>query len=185
MRKLPVISGGRGPRFVRHTGLAEAAPRPVGGDGVVVPDALLEDRYIGASFLVAVADFDMGDALETAFARLSTCGIRGIIAPGFERSFYERCFVEGVLPVILDQAVIDELADRLASDPAREMTVDLERLTIEYPGAEPVAFDMNPRLRTKLLTGLTDLDEMIRHVGRAGALRRADRSRRPWLYEDP
>ena len=184
MRKLPTVAGGSGPRFVREAGVVAPVLPPVGGDGVV-PDALVDERYRGAAFLVARSDLDAGDVPENAVARLTTLGIHAVLAPGFERTFHAKCLSNGVLPVILDEAVAKGIFDRAESGEPLEISVDLERQVIDCPGMEAIAFDADPRVRNKLLLGLTDLEETLRYVGDIAALRADDRSRRPWLYEAP
>lgn len=184
MRKLPTVAGGSGPRFVRQAGVVAPVLPPEGSEGVV-PDALVDERHRGAVFLVARADFDAGDVPENAVARLLTLGIRAVLAPGFERTFHGKCLSNGVLPVILDEAIAERIFDRADSGEPLEITVDLERQVIDCPGMEGVAFDADPRVRNKLLLGLTDLEETLRYVGDITALRTDDRNRRPWLYEVP
>jgi 3-isopropylmalate/(R)-2-methylmalate dehydratase small subunit len=154
------------------------------GDGVV-PTALVDERYVGAAFLVAPSDFDAGDVPENVVARLLTLGIRAVLAPGFERAFHGKCITNGVLPVILDVAIAKRVLDRAALGEPLEITVDLEQQVIECPGMEDIAFESDPRVRNKLLLGLTDLEETLRYVGDITALRSDDRKRRPWLYEPP
>ena len=184
MRKLPTVAGGSGPRFVREAGVVAPVLPPQAGDGVV-PDALVDERHRGAVFLVASSDFDAGDVPENAVARLTTLGIRAVLAPGFERTFHGKCLTQGVLPVILDEAVAKTIFDRSQSGAPLEIAVDLEQQKIDCPGMEAIVFDVDPRVRNKLLLGLTDLEETLRYVGDIAALRTDDRSRRPWLYEQP
>lgn len=184
MRKLPTVAGGSGPRFVRQAGVVAPVLPPADADGVV-PDALVDDRHRGAVFLVAGSDFDAGDVPENVVARLTTLGVRAVLAPGFERTFHGKCLTYGVLPVILDEAVAKRIAERSESGEPLEITVDLEQQQIDCPGMEAVAFDVDPRVRNKLLLGLTDLEETLRYVGDISALRADDRKRRPWLYEVP
>jgi 3-isopropylmalate dehydratase small subunit len=168
---------------VRVTGVVAPVLSPEGSDGVV-PDALVDERHHGAVFLVAPSDFDAGDVPENAVARLTTLGIRAVLARGFERIFYGKCLTNGLLPVILDEAVAKGIADHCESEPL-EITVDLEQQVIDCPGVGRIAFAVDPRVRNKLLLGLTDLEETLRYVGDIAALRTDDRNRRPWLYELP
>jgi 3-isopropylmalate/(R)-2-methylmalate dehydratase small subunit len=181
---LPTVAGGSGPRFVREAGVVAPMLAPQVGDGIV-PDALVDERHRGAVFLVASSDFDAGDVPENAVARLTTLGIRAVLAPGFERTFHGKCLTYGVLPVILDEAVAKTIFDRSEAGAPLEITVDLEQQKIDCPGMEAIAFDADPRVRNKLLLGLTDLEETLRYVGDIAALRTDDRNRRPWLYEQP
>ena len=211
MRNLPVVSGGSGPRFVRHIGMAAPLLLPnldtdvispinpsISGlspgerafeslrylpDGSENPDFVLnKEPYRNASILLAGENFGTGNAPESAVTRLIAFGIRSVIAPGFGPVFYTNCFAFGMLPVTLGQEVIEEMAGRVVSNPGVEMTVDLERNLIECPGMEPISFSIDSRMRNKLLLSLNDLDEMLQHSEGARALRNEDRNRRPWIY---
>lgn len=182
MKTLPTVSGGSGPRLVRHTGVARVVPQPEGEAGVFVPEALAGGQLDGSAFLIARSDFDAGDVPDNAVARFTTIGVRAVLAPGFEKTLYLKCITYGILPVILEDGVVGALADRAESGAPLELTLDLERKSIECPGMESVTFDVDPRVRNKLLLGLTDLEEMRRYVGDAETLRNADRKKRPWLY---
>ena len=184
MRKLPTVAGGSGPRFVRQVGIVAPVLPSEGSDGVL-PEAIVDGRHRDAVFLVARSDLDVGDVPENAVARLITLGIRAVLAPGFERTFHGKCLTNGVLPVILDEAIAERIVERAQSGAPLEITVDLERQVVDCPGMEGIAFDVDPRVRNKLLLGLTDLEETLRYVGDITALRADDRKRRPWLYEVP
>jgi 3-isopropylmalate/(R)-2-methylmalate dehydratase small subunit len=109
-------------------------------------------------------------------------GVRAILSPGFEARFYQRCISSGVLALPLAEDTVDALGEYVASRPNAELTIDLDKQVIERPEAEAIAFEVEPRIRQKLLAGLTDMEEMLRHVGSTAALRHDDRKRRPWLY---
>lgn len=178
------MAGGSRPRFVREMGRVAPVLPPDAGDGIV-PEALVDERHAGALFLVARSDLDVGDVPENGVARLTTLGIRAVLAPGFERNFHGKCLTHGVLPVILDEAVAERMVALCEAGPPVEITIDLEQEVIDCPGMERIAFESDARVRNKLLLGLTDLEETLRYVGDITALRTADRSRRPWLYEPP
>jgi len=132
--------------------------------------------------LLTSGDFDPGSAPDSAAAELASVGVRAVIAPGFERGFYERSFGHGLLPVMIGVASVGALAAHLGDHPDAEVTVDLERQVVECDGREAIPFEVEPRGRNKLLLGLSDFDEMTRHSARTAELRATDRKRRPWLY---
>jgi len=183
MKKLPTVSGGTGPRFVRHSGAIACIRAPEGDPGELTPEALSE-ADCDASILLYRELVDT-NAPETVLARLTALGVRAIIALGLEARFYERCVGHGLLPVILDQDALEELESRVASGPGVPTTIDLEAQVIERPDMEAVPFGVDPRARNKLLLGLTDLDEALRYRKEGAALRDEDRKRRPWLYGKP
>ena len=137
----------------------------------------------GAAFLLCGGDYGPAAAPATAVEWLLAAGIRAVVAPGFERGFYERCFDDGLLPAMLTTAGLEALARHLAAHPGAPLTIDLEGQTIDCEGMETMRFEVDPRGRNKLLLGLSDLDEMLRHARTASELRSDDRKRRPWLYE--
>ncbi len=179
MRKLPVVAGGSGPRFVRHTGIAA----PLLSDGSENPDFVLDQEpYRDASILLAGENFGAGGSSEAEVFRLMAYGIRSVIAPGFGPEFYSNCLTFGMLPVTLSEEVIEKLAEGVVSNPGVEMTVDLEGQVIEVSGMDPVSFSIDARARNKLLEGLSDLDEMRQHSENVVAFRNHDRNSRPWVY---
>ena len=215
MRNLPTVSGGSGPRFLRHTGIAapfllrdvdsdviapinsnsisglSAGQRAFEGlrylpDGSENPEFVLnQEPYRNASILLAGENFGTGSAPESAVTRLMAFGIRAVVAPRFGPEFYSNCCALGMLPMTLGEEVIEKIADRVVSNPGVEMTVDLERQVIECPDMEPISFSIDPRARNKLLLGLKDLDEMLQHSKNAAVFRSEDRNRRPWVYDRP
>ena len=190
MKKLPTVTRGSGPRFVRHTGVVVSLPMDVDGairymlDGSADPGFVFnQERYRDASILIAGKDFGEDSAPVSAVTQLMALGLRAVIAPGFEPQFYSSCLAFGVLPVILDEALIGKIADQVATSPGVEMTVDLERQIIEIPGMEGISFNLDARERTKLLQGLNDLDEIRQHTENVVAFRSDDRNKRPWVYD--
>ena len=175
-----MVSGGSGPRFVRHTGIAA----PLLPDGSEDPDFVLDQEpYRDASILLVGENFGTGSAPESEVFRLMAYGIQSVIASGFGPAFYSNCLTFGMLPVTLGEEVIEKIVDRIVSNPGLEMTVDLERQVIEVPGMEPIFFSIDDRARNKLLQGLSDLDEMLQHSENVVAFRNHDRNRRPWIYD--
>ncbi len=178
--KLPMVPGGSGPRFVRHTGTAA----PLLPDGSEDGDfGLDQEPYDDASILLAGESFGTGAVPESEVFRLMAYGIRAVIAPDFGTAFYSSCLTFGMLPVTLGEEVIKEISDRVGANPGVEVTVDLEREVIEVPGMDPISFSIDARARTKLLQGLSDLDELSQHSENVVAFRNHDRNRRPWIYD--
>ena len=179
MRKLPVVSGGSGPRFVRHTGMAA----PLLTDTSENPELVFDQELYGeASILLADENFGSGKLPEAEVFRLMAYDIRAVIAPSFDQAFYSHCLTLGILPVNLAEESIEEITDWVVANPGVEMTVDLEEQLIEVPGIEPFSFHIDERARSKLLRGMNDLDEILEHNENVVAFRDHDRSRRPWVY---
>ena len=153
-------------------------------DGTEDPDFVLNrEPYREASILIAGRNFGQGSQQAFAAIRLRQCGMRVIIAPSFGPVFHDDCFDFGLLPVTLDEQVVQELADRVRANPGIEMTVDLERQVIERPGMAAVAFRIDARRRASLLQGVdTTLLERLQHSESAEEMRERDRRLRPWIY---
>jgi 3-isopropylmalate/(R)-2-methylmalate dehydratase small subunit len=152
-------------------------------DGSENPSFILnQEPFRKASILLVGTNFGAGSSRETAVAGLMEFGFRSIVAPSFGGSFYGNCFANSMLPVTLDAEVIREIADQVTLNPAVEMTVDLEKSQIERPGLSAVAFNIDSRLRNKMLLGLRDLDEILLHGEDIEAFQEEDRIRRPWIY---
>lgn len=183
LSKLPTVSGGSGPRFGKHTGRMACAELSGREGEALTPEDLEALQPEGSILLLrTVADSTVP---ETVLARLGTLGIQVIIAQGFEAHFHDLCVLQGVLPAILDDDTIGEIAAEILADPEAEATIDLEKQVIARPGREPIGLAVDARARNKLLLGLTDLEEALRYLPDGAALREADRKRRPWLYAKP
>lgn len=165
---------------MRHTGLAACIE--VGEGGLFDPDVALESVR-DASILIAPQLFETASP-ETTLARLSRLEVRVIISPGFEARFYQRCISSGLLALPLGDETVVELAEWAASSPRPMLTIDLDAQSIEPSGSGSplLSFEVDARVRRKLLLGLTDEEEMLQHFGSTAALRTEDRKRRPWLY---
>jgi 3-isopropylmalate/(R)-2-methylmalate dehydratase small subunit len=153
-------------------------------DGSENPAFILnQEPYRRASILLAGPNFGTGSSRESAVTGLMAFGFRAILAPSFGTIFYGNCFANGMLPVMLDQAMVERFTAAVEADPTLEMTVDLQRNVVEHPRLETVAFAVDERLRNKMLLGLNDLDEILQHTSTASAFREADRALRPWIYD--
>jgi 3-isopropylmalate/(R)-2-methylmalate dehydratase small subunit len=152
-------------------------------DGQENPEFVLNQApYRNASILIAGENFGSGSLQAFAAMRLVGCGMRAVIAASFGPVFFEDCFVYGLLPVTLSPDAIAPLARTIAVDPTMAMTIDLERGVIEHPRMTAMAFFLNPRLRNNLLSGIDDLEEVLKHRGEAERFEQENRKLRPWLY---
>ena len=152
-------------------------------DGSENPDFILnQEPYRNASILLLGENFGTGSSrgvtLPMAF------GIRVMIGPSFAPNFYVNSLRQGLLAVPIGEEVVATLADWALSNPGVEMTVDLERNTIEVPGMDPISFRIDAWARNKLLLGLSDMDEMLPHSEGTREYRTGDRSTRPWIYSN-
>ena len=145
------------------------------------PAFVLNDpRYAGASILMARENFGCGSSREHAVWALSDAGFRCVIAPSFADIFYNNCFKNGVLPLVLPEDTVDELF-AAALDAAVSLRVDLPAQTVTL-GERSWTFDIDAFRKQCLLDGLDAIGLTLQH---AEAIREYERRRAveaPWLF---
>ena len=128
------------------------------------PDFVLNfPRYHGASVLLARANFGCGSSREHAPWALLDYGFRVIIAPSFADIFYNNCFKNGILPITLPDAQVDELFRRAEANAGYKLTADLPDQTISDAQALKFHFDIDDFRKTVLLQGLDDIGLTLKH----------------------
>ena len=133
-------------------------------DGQIDPKFVLnEPRYKGASILVADKNFGCGSSREHAPWALGEYGFRVILAPSFADIFANNCFKNGMLPITLDTASVEEIMRRAKEVEGYELTVDLEKLTISDANGWSIPFAVGKFQRYCLLEGLDDIGLTLRH----------------------
>ncbi len=152
-------------------------------DGSEDPDFVLNQAgHRDARILLAGANFGCGSSREGAVWAIQGRGIRCVIAPSFGAIFFDNCFQNGLLPVVLAAERMQALAEQAAAAPKSRFTVDLERCRITAPNGEDVAFEVDPTRREALLQGLDDMALTLSREPEIAAFQDADRARRPWVY---
>ncbi|MHB9119826.1 MAG: 3-isopropylmalate dehydratase small subunit [Burkholderiales bacterium] len=147
------------------------------------PDFVLnQPRYQGAQVLLARENFGCGSSREHAPWALLDYGFRAVIAPSFADIFYNNCFKNGILPIVLDAAAVDKLFGEAAASEGYRLTVDLETQTVATPGGERFAFDVDAFRKDCLLNGLDDIGLTLRHVDKIKAYEEKRRKSEPWLF---
>ncbi len=114
-------------------------------------------EYAGATVLLARRNFGCGSSREHAPWALEDFGFRVLIAPSFADIFYNNCFKNGMLPIKLDEPLVDDLFSRAAANPGYELTVDLESRTITDAHGLSLPFEVDDFRRRCLLGGLDDI----------------------------
>jgi 3-isopropylmalate/(R)-2-methylmalate dehydratase small subunit len=128
------------------------------------PDFVLnEERYKGASVLLARDNFGCGSSREHAPWALLDYGFRVIIAPSFADIFYNNCFKNGILPIALSAADVDRLFARAADHPHYQLTVNLEEQIVTDHEGFTFSFDVDPFRRVCMLKGLDDIGLTLQH----------------------
>ena len=143
--------------------LADGAPNP--------EFELNRPQYAGASILLARRNFGCGSSREHAPWALGDYGFRVILAPSFADIFYNNCFKNGMLPIVLDEATIDELMRRATSE-RLTLTVDLVEQRITAPGGLAIPFEVDAFRRHCLLNGLDDIGLTLAHEDKIAAYER-------------
>ncbi|MCG7925041.1 MAG: 3-isopropylmalate dehydratase small subunit [Candidatus Thiodiazotropha taylori] len=147
------------------------------------PDFVLNDsRYQGAQVLLTRENFGCGSSREHAPWALEDYGFRVIIAPSYADIFFNNCFKNGILPVVLDEKIVDELFAQASLEQALSLTVDLQQQQLVVGDAAPIPFEVDPFRKHCLLNGLDDIGLTLQHVDliKAYEARRADEA--PWLF---
>ncbi len=145
------------------------------------PDFVLnQPRFANAGILLVRENFGCGSSREHAPWALEDFGIRAIIGPSFADIFYNNCFKNGILPIVLDPGIIDELF-ALASAGV-DFTVDLENQTVATPNARVFAFDLDPSRKHRLIHGLDDIGLTLQQADKIRAYEERRRQTEPWLF---
>ena len=151
-------------------------------DGSPDPAFVLnQPPFHDAPILLAGTNFGCGSSREGAVWALKHSGIRCVIAPGFGDIFYNNCFQNGLLPVVLPADQMDRLATQCAGGNAR-VTVDLARQVVTGPHGEEMPFEIEALRRTALLEGLDDIGLTLLHEDAIAAFRVRDTAARPWVW---
>jgi 3-isopropylmalate/(R)-2-methylmalate dehydratase small subunit len=138
------------------------------------PDFVLNaPRYQGASVLVARANFGCGSSREHAPWGILDYGFRAILAPSYADIFYNNCFKNGILPVTLPEAQIDEIFRRVFATEGYHLTVDLETQTISDDARLKINFTIDPFRRECLLNGWDDIGLTLRLADRIAAFEKS------------
>jgi 3-isopropylmalate/(R)-2-methylmalate dehydratase small subunit len=147
------------------------------------PDFVLnQPRYRGASILLARENFGCGSSREHAPWALLDYGFRALIAPSFADIFYNNCFKNGLLPVVLDAPVVDRLFQEVEATEGYRLLIDLQAQSVTTPGGETFRFDIDPFRKYCLLNGLDDIGLTLRHVDKIEAYEAKRRAEAPWLF---
>jgi 3-isopropylmalate/(R)-2-methylmalate dehydratase small subunit len=147
------------------------------------PDFVLnQPRYKGASILLARRNFGCGSSREHAPWALQQYGFRAIIAPSFADIFFNNCFKNGVLPIVLPETQVAKLFDECYAFPGYELTVDLDRQVITRAGgADPIPFEVQAFRRYCLMNGFDDIGLTLRQSDKIKAYESERLAKKPWL----
>jgi 3-isopropylmalate/(R)-2-methylmalate dehydratase small subunit len=154
----------------------DCSKRPVNPDFV-----LNQTRYQGAGILLARKNFGCGSSREHAPWALSQFGFRAIIAPSFADIFFNNCFKNGLLPVVLTEQQVDHLFNETKAFPGYQLTIDLERQEVIAPDNRSSSFEVTPLRKYCLVNGLDDIGLTLRHADKIKTFEAERLLRMPWL----
>jgi 3-isopropylmalate/(R)-2-methylmalate dehydratase small subunit len=147
------------------------------------PDFILnQTRYRGAQVLIARENFGCGSSREHAPWALQDYGFTTVIAPSFADIFFNNCFKNGLLAIVLDAKVVDRLIKEAQASPGYRLAVDLEQQTVTTPGREEIRFDIDPFRKHCLLNGLDEIGLSLEHADAIRAFEARHRAAQPWLF---
>ena len=144
---------------------------------------LNQERYQGATILLARENFGCGSSREHAPWALEDFGIRCVIAPSFADIFYNNCFKNGVLPVAMDAGQVDGLFQAMYATPGYQLTVDLDQQLVRTPDGQDIAFDVDAFRKHCLLNGLDDIGLTLQSADAIRNYEQRWREQSPWLFD--
>jgi 3-isopropylmalate/(R)-2-methylmalate dehydratase small subunit len=145
--------------------------------------SLNQARYQGASILLARNNFGCGSSREHAPWALDDYGFRCVIAPSFADIFYNNCFKNGLLPVVLDEAEVDTLFQQMYASPGYQLTIDLEQQKVLRADGVEIEFEVESFRRHCLLHGLDDIGLTLEQADSIRNFEQRWRTQSPWLFD--
>jgi 3-isopropylmalate/(R)-2-methylmalate dehydratase small subunit len=146
------------------------------------PDFVLnQPRYAGASVLLARKNFGCGSSREHAPWALDQFGFRAIIAPSYADIFFNNCFKNGLLPIVLPEAQVDQLFNEVLAFPGYQLTIDLERQVIVKAQGDEWSFEVQGFRKYCLINGFDDIGLTLRQSEKIKAFEAERLTKKPWL----
>jgi 3-isopropylmalate/(R)-2-methylmalate dehydratase small subunit len=142
---------------------------------------LNQPRFQGASILLARKNFGCGSSREHAPWALQQYGFRALIAPSYADIFFNNCFKNGLLPIVLPEREVGRLFDDVAAFPGYALTIDLERQVVAQPDGRELAFEIEPFRKYCLLGGYDDVALTLRHAEKIRSFEAERLLAKPWL----
>ncbi|MYZ48915.1 3-isopropylmalate dehydratase small subunit [Propylenella binzhouense] len=171
-------------KTIKRTGLGKAAfyEMRYNEDGTENPDFVLnKPAYRQAQILVAGNNFGCGSSREHAPWALKDFGIRCVISTGFADIFYNNCFQNGILPVVVSPEDLDKLMDDASRGANATLTVDLEAQEIRGPDGGTIRFEIDPFRKRCLLEGLDDIGLTLEKNATIAGFENRLQGERPWV----
>jgi 3-isopropylmalate/(R)-2-methylmalate dehydratase small subunit len=148
------------------------------------PDFVLNlPRYQGASVLLARQNFGCGSSREHAPWALEQYGFRALIAPSYADIFFNNCFKNGVLPIVLPASQVAQLFDEVRAFVGYQLTIDLPRQVVIKPDGSELSFDVQAFRKYCLVNGFDDIGLTLQHADKIRAYEAERLARKPWLAQ--
>ena len=146
------------------------------------PDFILNQKpYDNGTILIARENFGCGSSREHAVWALDDFGFRAVIAPSFADIFFNNSFKSGMLPIVLDAEVVDQIFNEVTADSGYQLTINLEAQTITKPNGEEIAFEVDEFRKYCLLNGLDDIGLTLKHADDIRTYEEKRKQEAPWL----
>lgn len=155
----------------------DASKRPINPDFV-----LNQPRYKDATILLTRKNFGCGSSREHAPWALSEYGFRTVIAPSFADIFYNNCFKNGMLPIVLDEVIVDKLMKAVIAEEGYTLTADLEAQVVITPTGERYPFEIDAFRKHCLLNGLDDIGLTLQQSDAIKAYEETMQQKTPWIF---
>jgi 3-isopropylmalate/(R)-2-methylmalate dehydratase small subunit len=143
---------------------------------------LNQPRYLGAEILLGRENFGCGSSREHAPWALTDYGFRAIVAPSFADIFFNNSFKNGLLPVVLPAAVVDQLFRETEATPGYRLTIDLREQLVTTPSGRSFPFAVDAFRKHCLLEGLDEIGLTLQHADEIRAFEARHRAAQPWLF---
>ena len=139
-------------------------------------------RYQGANILLARENFGCGSSREHAPWAIDGYGFRVVIAPSFADIFFNNCFKNSILPIVLEADIVDQLFKEMYAEEGYQLTVDLESQSVTKPNGEKIVFDVDPFRKRCLLNGLDDIGITLQDADEIRNYEKELQEKSPWLF---
>ena len=170
--------------FDEHRYLDKGEPDSDNSKRPLNPDFVLnQPRYQGASVMLARENFGCGSSREHAPWALDDYGFRVLIAPSFADIFFNNCFKNGILPIVLDKEIVDQLFQEVNATEGYTLTVDLKSQSITRPDGSTIAFEVDSFRKHCLLNGLDDIGLTLEDADAIRAFEARWQQQSPWYFQ--
>jgi 3-isopropylmalate/(R)-2-methylmalate dehydratase small subunit len=169
--------------FDEHRYLDKGFPDADNSNRPLNPDFVLNmPRYSGASILLARENFGCGSSREHAPWALEDYGIQVLIAPSYADIFFNNCFKNGLLPIVIESKIVDDLFSAVEAQEGFELTIDLPEQTITTPQGEIIDFEIDEYKKYCLLNGLDEIGVSLQDADSIRNFERQWREKAPWYF---